>query len=757
MLRFHPVQTDQSPAGFVLPDVALSGATESSVLLDSATLALLGWTLAPMPEAGEARFGADPGPRGVWRSLVWEEQDLGGRRYTRFFALLHFDNIAQLHAGPIRIVPEGGGDEALLPPIGRVDLDGALLASRLRAPCALGSVVFDFLREAVARPPFADSERIEQFMLGLLRSTSQQNGFVEIFGRPECNGLLVQGWSFALGAGIHTLLIDHGALTACEAVVGTFARADLLESAHGIVAYFKDARDDAHLAVRRIYVRGEDGYIHLDLVDAPLRLQPADAVPHLRDMLPSVVGEPAVIRALKRICRPRFEGVDTQQIRETPVRVAIDRVLHVPGTGFLVAGWMLDPRRLVKLALLKSTANFYRRLHERWQRLPRPDVSDGFAADPGFGPHLRPGDDLHGFVCFVQRTEPLAEGETFYLELVLEDESCIFLPVAVDARPADLGARDILSGINIDDPAFDEIVARHLGPAVSEAFAHRSATGQALSVIPLGEPSSWAAVSIVVPVDGDGGDLDINLARFAGDPDLEAAEFVFVASRAAADALARRLRHQMAFYGFAGSLVVTAEPLGQFEALELGAAHGRGELLLFLAQTVFPQEPGWLWDLIAQLNADPDAVAVSPTLLYEDLSIRYAGQSLRHEAHTDPSDEPSRGFTGYPHHWLQADKARRVEAIAGECCLVRRDVFTAAGGFSREFAGPEFKAADLALRLVRAGAACLWAPMVTMFALDTEAPAEPQDYWMKPAQRVDAWRFAAKWAAAGAGAETIVP
>jgi GT2 family glycosyltransferase len=89
--------------------------------------------------------------------------------------------------------------------------------------------------------------------------------------------------------------------------------------------------------------------------------------------------------------------------------------------------------------------------------------------------------------------------------------------------------------------------------------------------------------------------------------------------------------------------------------------------------------------------------------------------------------------------------------------MVRRDAFTAVGGFSREFAGPEFKAADLALRLVRAGAACLWAPMVTMFALDTEAPAEPQDYWMKPAQRVDAWRFAAKWAAAGAGAETIVP
>ena len=116
MLRFHPVQTDQGAAGFVLPDVALPGATEASVLLDSSTLALLGWTIAPMPEAGLAIFGSDPGPRGVWRSLAWEEQDLGGRRYTRFFAVLRFDNIAQLHAGPIRIAADDGGDAVPLPP-----------------------------------------------------------------------------------------------------------------------------------------------------------------------------------------------------------------------------------------------------------------------------------------------------------------------------------------------------------------------------------------------------------------------------------------------------------------------------------------------------------------------------------------------------------------------------------------------------------------------------------------------------------------
>jgi len=229
--------------------------------------------------------------------------------------------------------------------------------------------------------------------------------------------------------------------------------------------------------------------------------------------------------------------------------------------------------------------------------------------------------------------------------------------------------------------------------------------------------------------------------------------------RATAEKLAARLRHQMAFYGFGGALVVTAEPPGHFEALELGAAHGRGDLLLFLASTVFPQEPGWLWDLIAQLNADADAAAVSPTLLYEDLSIRFAGQSSRQEAGSGAA--PRAGLAGYPHHWLQADKAERVEAIAGECCLMRRDSFVAAGGFSREFAGPDFKAADFALRLVGSGAACLWAPMVTMYALDPEAPAEPQEYWMKPARRVDAWRFAAKWTGADAGpgnvTKTVVP
>jgi GT2 family glycosyltransferase len=133
-------------------------------------------------------------------------------------------------------------------------------------------------------------------------------------------------------------------------------------------------------------------------------------------------------------------------------------------------------------------------------------------------------------------------------------------------------------------------------------------------------------------------------------------------------------------------------------------------------------------------------------LLYEDLSIRYAGSApAQPGAPGGPGGPFAPALAGYSRHWLTGTEAAPTEAIAAECCLIRRAAFEAVDGFSRDYAGPDFQAADFALRLRRIGAACLWTPAVTMYALDEDAPADGEPYWMKPARRIDAWRFAAKW------------
>jgi hypothetical protein len=275
-------------------------------------------------------------------------------------------------------------------------------------------------------------------------------------------------------------------------------------------------------------------------------------------------------------------------------------------------------------------------------------------------------------------------------------------------------------------------------------MAERPPVEPALPKIPLGAPRPSPRISIVIPVEDDGADLDVNLAQLAGDPDLEAAEFIFVAPQAAADGLPRRLARHVDFYGLHGYLVVPASPVSYFDALDLGARVAQADLLLFLSQSAYPRGAGWLSALMAELARQPFAAAISPTLLYEDHSIRYAGTV----ANPEPSPEGGAVFNlvGYPDHWLDGSEVTATESVAPECCLIRRDAYFAAKGFSREFMGTDYGAVDFSRRLGETGLTCLWLPEVTMYALDLDARSESQDYWTKPAQRIDAWRFTSKWA-----------
>src|SRR5690606_19686151 len=137
---------------------------------------------------------------------------------------------------------------------------------------------------------------------------------------------------------------------------------------------------------------------------------------------------------------------------------------------------------------------------------------------------------------------------------------------------------------------------------------------------------------------------------------------------------------------------------------------------------VLPREAGWLGHLERLLRAAPRGAAISPTLLYEDLSIRFAG--ARASGWNPPRDAAAlTSFAGYARHWLAKERARSdaavpVHAIAAECCLSQRLAFEHVGGFSGDLVGSQFKSLDLSLKLRSARQQCLWAPGIEMLAPD---------------------------------------
>ena len=106
-------------------------------------------------------------------------------------------------------------------------------------------------------------------------------------------------------------------------------------------------------------------------------------------------------------------------------------MLQAPDGALLAIGWLLDPLRRVERALLKSTANLYAQLDADWCPLPRPDLARGFAQDPRFADLLDERDAMHGFIAHAPAQREQVAGAEVYLELVLEDGSCLFRPLAV--------------------------------------------------------------------------------------------------------------------------------------------------------------------------------------------------------------------------------------------------------------------------------------------------------------------------------------
>lgn len=734
--RAEPIAAPAMPA-------ADEGRALFSVVLDQDTVLIIGTAANPPPETADVRFGDTAARRNAWRALSWKGPEIAHGSGHHFIGLLWAEDIMRLQAARLSLCDGDGTPRLRLADLGRIELEAAPLFAHLRTVGTDLAAAFDFLRQALLTPPVGTpSQRVRRFLLAFLDAISKHDGFIEIIGRPECGGLLLQGWAVHLQPGATDLGLLGANFSIERAVTASFERPDLLAAARGVVAYAKDAPSEDLAGIKRVYFRGSDGYYHVDTIDNRLIHDGAEAVAHLKDMLGKLETDTATMRAFKRVCRVRFPGHETMSSLNAPVRLACDMAIHVDGAGIFVSGWLLDPRQSTALVLLKSTGNFYSRTDETWVRLPRRDVSEGFAQDPLFAGLLRPDDVHHGFLAFVPRTQPLEPGETHYLEIVLDDETCAFSPIRFDPSPPEAAIRHILGSVNTDDPMIESIVEKHLGPIATALSASRESVAAGKSRVPFGTPPKRPDVAVVVPITGPRADFDINLARFAGDSDFQRAELIVVAARRDADDIAKLLKRAATFYGLGGTLVIAESPIDYHEGLELGARAATADLVLFLAPTVLPSGRGWLGRLVAAMRQAPDPGLVSPTLMYEDESVRYAGST------SPPGADPTaatRQFAGYSRHWLKAAELTAVWAGTAECALIPRRLFLNAGGFSRELIGPDLKTLDFSMRLGAQGTRCYWAPDVALYALDEAESSEPNGYWTRVRGLVDRWAFQRKW------------
>lgn len=140
-----------------------------------------------------------------------------------------------------------------------------------------------------------------------------------------------------------------------------------------------------------------------------------------------------------------------------------------------------------------------------------------------------------------------------------------------------------------------------------------------------------------------------------------------------------------------------------------------GDYVLFLNNDTEVLDADWMSALVEQAQRDSIG-AVGAKLLYSDGTIQHAGVILGVNgvaAHSHRGLPP--GSQGY---WGQVERISNYAAVTGACMMVKRDRFTAVGGFDEALA-VTFNDVDLCLRLLQAGYRNVYLPHVVLHHLES--------------------------------------
>jgi GT2 family glycosyltransferase len=412
----------------------------------------------------------------------------------------------------------------------------------------------------------------------------------------------------------------------------------------------------------------------------------------------------------------------------------VGAVARIDDRTFFVRGWARDDQApIVRLDAI-SPEGTRAQVLERLFRVPRPDLEELFRGAPR--PVAKP-----GFVCFFELENPsrLAEGWVFELE----NSAGVGIEASAPAATVEpLAVRDTILGElarerRVDTPLMDQLV-----PAVVRLQEELTDRVEVEEVEDFGAVPAEPEVSVVVPLYRRVDLIEHQLAQFANDPEMLAAELIYVldSPELAAEFLPR-VSELHDLYRMPFRLAILTRNGGFAIASNRGAGYARGRLLLLLDSDVLPARPGWLAELAAAYDELPKAGAVAPKLLFDDGSIQHAGLEFRRSP-ASGGWELAHSFKGLHGSFAGAAGRRAAPALSGACLLIGRELFEELGGFSVDYVKGGYEDAELCLRIQERGLETWYVPEVELFHLEGRSYV-PSVTDMS--NRFNAWLFDQRW------------
>lgn len=705
----------------------VDGETALATVLDE-DLVLIAGVGGSLPHSTTVLINGDPAAGVEAVILGWRRpsQDLP----SGFIALIPYVKTSKGRLGSVVMRGHSGAMRYALPRRS-ASFEACLQAVVSDAGSGFAALADELMEALLGLPESA--RRMRAFSI-LARAVAKPDGIVEMIGDFEDGEIYLQGWSAGIAHGASRIVALGDKPYRAEFTTAVFSRDDLEGRAHGFAGVMTTADVQDASTLQRFYIRAQDGWRAIDVYDRRLLLGPREAPTHVRAILPRVRGSSEVVHALQRAGH-RYDGRETVSGLPLPVRIGIDMATSITGGGLFISGWLLDPENHVRSITVKGGGHA-ERVDADWTRRPRPDVTNAFSAEPLFVGRLLPDSHMHGFLAASAKQAPDAP---LHIEIELKDR----LPAYVPLNPSRSPARHALSRlIGSLDPQLTAtgVLEQQFAPVIQSINREGPVQGD---LHDYGDFTTDSGFALVVGVD-EGADPGVLLALLALDPETRKVPIVIAAPAAVADRVTGEIGRLAGFYGLDLRFVIAEGADDICDAFEVGVAATNADTLAFLSSAVMPRDKGWLTRLERAHRVRAGKAIVSPTIVFEDESIRWAGTWIDGEGSERALVDR---YVGYPLAALSGAQAMEVTAATVECCILPRAAFVAAGGFTRGYLGTAAKSLDFGLKLKLAGTPSVWIPDVQMVAADEGSGLGPA-HWPPFARRVDRLAFDRRWSLA---------
>jgi hypothetical protein len=683
-----------------------------------------------LPKAVPVLLNGDPSMTMTARVVTWSRPNAAADAAIGFVAVLPIKLAGKVRLRSIVIRRDGH-------PMRRALIRPAVpLANLMQIIADDASGAFGQVADGVVQILLSGkaAQKHSKTALTILRNAARNDGWIEVMGSLDTGELFLQGWSLGFPADeVNVLVTYDGGFAAAPFFSATVHRADLGGTGNGFIGIIDAENSIDPASIEKVLFNSGDGWRALDVYQQCVHLASTDVPAHIREGLTRVVGKPKSLKALRR-AGERFDGRDTVSFLQEPVRIGMDMAIELPDGGVLLAGWMLDPENLVSSVNIRvGTASA--RVDETWTRLPRPDVTTAFERNPLFEGRLELQRSNHGFLAFVPDL-PKIDDLAVYFEFSIGDDTFAFYPLKPVRGLSRRTLERLVSPLDHRTAATSVAIDRHIGPMM-QSLAQSSP--EIVEIRDFGFADQGVSKALVLAAGLDAEEVSVTLSLLALDPEASELPIIVSAPAESFGAVAPEVERLARFYGITVRLVAADGIHDACDAYEAAAQATDADTLILLSAGVLPRQQGWVSALERAYRKRSGKALISPTILYEDNSICFAGAWL---------DENEQGivdkYIGYPRDVISDRQATEVMAGSTACCIVSRSAFQTAGGFSKSYLSASEKGRDLCLKLRLAGTPSVWLPDVEMISAD-ESSGLTSIPWRRLAQNIDRWSFDRRW------------